>query len=181
MNKIKNILAENLIRFGVKNLSEADKKKVQEQFEPGETQEAYTVFPLTISVPFKKDSAGQMRFDENGSVKFFAKNEKGTQGTSLENYEAIVGLDFSRAGTFVNKLTSKKDAQGNILGAFKTYGQKELAKYLQSMVGKTLPSGDKTLLVSLRNAETKRAEAFYASTTKFEMYDSGAPSPVAPR
>lgn len=28
---MKNLLAENLIRFGVKNLSEADKNKLQEQ------------------------------------------------------------------------------------------------------------------------------------------------------
>ena len=55
---MKNILAENLLRFGVKNLSEADKQKVQEQFEPGETQEAFDNVPLTIRLPYKKDTNG---------------------------------------------------------------------------------------------------------------------------
>jgi len=172
---MKNILAENLLRFGVKNLSESDKTKLQEQPGPGETQETFEYIPLTISVPYKKDANGQMQFDPNGFVKFFAKNDK----TNLQRFESITKLDFTKAGpTTISIPRSTKDTQGNILGKFSTYKQPNLVKYLTSMINKTLPSGDKSLLVTLINTETKRPETLYASTSNFVMYDNTTPSKI---
>jgi len=49
MIKMKNLLAENMVRFGTKNLAEADKKKIQEQTSPElkpETEDTTFKLPL---------------------------------------------------------------------------------------------------------------------------------------
>ena len=167
---MKNTLAENLLRFGVKNLSESEKKSLNEQ---ATTQEAYTVIPMTISVPYKKDATGKMVLDTSKWVKIFAANEKGTEGTSLENYDYIASIDFG--GNFVKVVGPKKDASGNITGNISIYGAegKALASYLSKQVGKTLGPGDKSVTVTLRT-KPSGFKSLYASNSVFKMYDTGA-------
>jgi hypothetical protein len=169
---MKNTLAENLLRFGVKNLSESDRTRL--------TEEAYTVIPLTISLPYKKDpTSGQMVFDTSKWVNIFAANEKGTDGTSLENYNDLRSLTFGQE--FVPLIGSKKDASGNITARFSVYGpeKKNLVKYLTGMVGKTLPGADKSVMVTLGFVKGGN-DSKYAAGSTFKMYDTGAATPTAP-
>lgn len=173
---MKNILAENLLRFGVKNLSEADRQKVQEQFEPGETQETYEAVPLTISVPGIKDANGQWQFAKDSIAMFVAVNDT----KSLERFTGITKLDF--AGTATIPVKSTKNPNGDLSGKFATYNQQALVKYLTSNAGKTLRADarNKSILVSLTNTSNK-TEELPASNVKFEWYDIKAPRQLQPK
>lgn len=164
---MKNTLAENLLRFGVKNLSESDVEKMQEQ------QEVHTVIPMTISIPYKKDETGKMILDTSKWVKIFVENEKGTAGTSLENYEYISNIEFG--GIFAKVVNPKKDAAGNITGNISIYGAegKALASYLSKRVDTRIPAGDRSVIVTLK-AKPSGFKTLYASTSVFKMYDTGA-------
>ena len=169
---MKNKLAENLLRFGVKNLSESDRTRL--------TEEAYTVMPLTISLPYKKDpTSGEMVFDTSKWVNVFAANTKGTEGTALENYVDLRSLTFGQE--FVKVIGSKKDSAGNITARFSVNSpeQKNLLKYLKTMVGKTLSPGDKSLMVTLGLVKGGNGQLYGANST-FKMYDTGAATATAP-
>jgi hypothetical protein len=171
---MKNILAENLLRFGVKNLSEADKQKVQEQFKPGQTQETYEFVPLTIYVPGYKDQNGQWQFAKDSIAMVVAVNDT----KSLERFTGITKLDF--VGTATIPVKSTKNPNGDLSGKFTTFNQPALVKYLTSNAGKTLPSGDKSILVSLTNT-SNATEPLPASKTSFVWYDPKAPRQVQPK
>ena len=173
---MRNILAENLLRFGVKNLSEADKQKVQEQFEPGETQEAFDNVPLTIRLPYKKDTNGQLSiFDSTKPINVIATNQKGTHGNSLDAYSQITRLDFAGYGAV--QVNSKKDSDTNISGRFVIGNNTKLKSYLQSMAGKTLSAAAaKTMLVDLTKVAGGTASV-PAGGTSFQIYEIPVTAP----
>ena len=166
---MKNTLAENLLRFGVKNLSEAEKQSLNEQ---ATNQESWTVIPMIISMPYKKDSTGKQIFDEGNAVNVTAVNQQGKGGGNLVDYDNIETLEFG--GTMAVKVfRSKKQANGNITASFSVYNNKPLVEYLKKLVGKTTPPGDKrTLTVTLTGKGG--TNTLYTAGTVFNTYDTTA-------
>jgi hypothetical protein len=114
------------------------------------TEAVETVIPITFFLPQKKDATGNMVWDKTGGIKFNAPNTKGTQETSLQNYESILGLDFSTGGGGFAQVTSKKDAAGNIIGVFSLPNDKKFFDYLAKLNGQTISGTQKKLLITMK-------------------------------
>jgi len=173
---MKNTLAENLLRFGVKNLSEADTHRLTEQ--------AYTVVPLVINVPYKLDPATkELNLFEPGSYVYVtAKKQTGTQYTNLDDFKNFGGIDFVFNGDFIKFATSQKDAAGNIVGKFLlTKENKGAIAYLTKNIGKTLSPGDKTLMITLNPIKGGQVQPYYTAGTVFNKYDINKAAPTTPR
>lgn len=136
-------------------------------------EEAYTVIPLTINIPYALDAkTNTWKIQPGKYVSVTAKNGVGTQGTSLENFKNFTGIDFVLQGEYFNFVTSTKDAAGNIVGNFiLTEDKKGTIKYLEEHYGKSLAPGDKSLMISMAPAKTGSGQAFYTAGTNFIRYD----------
>lgn len=136
---MKNILAENMLRFGTKNVSESDVRTKL-------TEDANVIIPITLELPAIKDAKGVLQTQLEGYVKYAAINSKGTSGTSLDNYQSFTLFSFN--GTAVKLSSSKKDATtGNITGMF--YADKTLMPTLVKLIGKTDVTGTSGMLINV--------------------------------
>lgn len=173
---MKNILAENLLRFGVKNLSESEKTRLTEI-------DSTTIVPLIIEVPFQKDAQGTMVLNRNKWVKVTAKNVKGTDSSSLDEVSSLVNLEISGLQTKVQG-SKKAPGTGDITAVFSINGAAadDLAKKLQSLVGKTINDNDKSIVSTwMKIPANTGTVSLYNGRTIFKMYDTGAATPVTPK
>ena len=129
-----------------------------------------TVIPVTFFLPQTKDSSGNLIWDKTGGIKFNAPNTKGTQETSLQNYELINNFDFSPGGGGFIQVKSKKDAAGNIVGIFSLPNDKKFFDYLTKLNGQTISGTQKKMYTNIKlvNGGTNT----FVGEPTFKTYDT---------
>lgn len=137
---MKNILAENMLRFGTKNISEADiRTKLTEQ--------DYTIIPITIFIPAQKDKEGVLTAIPNALLSFTITNTKGTEGSMTDNLTSISQIHWNGGSAKVSGKPTK-DAAGNIKGSFAPDAAG--LKVLLSLVGKKDMTGTSGIKVTIQ-------------------------------
>ena len=128
MIKLKNLLAENMFRFGTKNISESAVRQ--------KLTEAVEALNTTFSLPTKKDAKGNVVYDKTGMIKYIAvaiPNPQMPGSTNHDDFKSFKTIGINDIP--VRIVTSKKDpSTGNISGTF-TLTDK-IYDYLKDFVGK---------------------------------------------
>lgn len=172
---MKNTLAENLLRFGVKNLSESDKIRI--------TEATAQVVKVTFMVPYINDGKGNLVYTAKSATKFIIENltGKGTY-TSLKDFQQVAM--FSLDGTAVKPIRSSADAKGRIIGEMVIpTDAKQTINFLGSVKDKSLPINDERVKVTLRKTQQAGGgvEILTVIPAIFTSYDPTAATPTAPR
>ncbi len=160
MIKLKNLLAENMFRFGTKNISEsAVRQKLTEDSNRN-------ILILTIYLPQRLNpTTKQLEDVKVGTCKYVSVASKSPddttgKGLTTDEYAGIKGLFIN--GISATQVTSKKDpSTGNISGTF-TLTDK-IYDYLKDFVGK--PASVKQSVYGNVTLATGGTEVKYASWT----------------
>jgi hypothetical protein len=117
---MKNILAENLLRFGVKNLSESQKRKLQEQTEGGGAGAQLTNLGLPIpqETLAKADTEGLLGLGEYSTAfkQYAGDGGSGLIGKNLyllKSFEVIPQTKDQAAGVAVQRLAPSTGVRSN--------------------------------------------------------------------
>lgn len=137
---MKNILAENMLRFGTKNISESDIRTKL-------TEAAYTIIPVTIDIPAQKNEQGVLVAIPNALLKFQIINTKGTEGSMTDGFESISQIHWPNGSAKVSGKPTK-DGNGSIVGSFATDAAG--LKTLTSFVGKKDMTGTLGMKVTIQ-------------------------------
>lgn len=141
---MKNILAENMLRFGTKNVSESDVRTKL-------TEAANTIIPITIDIPAQKDTKGVLQAIPNSLMSFQIINIKGTEGSMTDNIDTISQIHWNGGSA---KVSGKpvKDSTGNIAGSFAT--DEAGMKTLTSLVGQKDTTGNLGMKITIQPSNT---------------------------
>jgi len=167
---MKNILAENMLRFGTKNVSESD---VRTKLTEDSNQ---NILILTIYLPQKLNPTTKQLEDlKIGTCKYVcvaSKSPDDPTGKSFttDDYAGIKGLYIN--GISATQVRSKKDpATGNITGSFTL--TEEIYNYLKDFVGK--PASVKQTVYGNVNLANGGTEVKYASWSVAKWNSTAAP------
>jgi len=147
-------------------------------------EDAVTVVPGTISVPYNIDSkTGAQVLATNQYVKVTIINEKTPQnknGWLTEmGYDSLGQIQFQTPGLSFPLKDIKKDSNGNLTGMFAIVpSQKDLINYLTSMNGKNLPNTN-SVSIELKGKGTVKSLPM-GVTTKFTTYNPSTPTTTTP-
>jgi hypothetical protein len=147
-------------------------------------EDAVTVAPGTISVPYNIDSkTGAQVLATNKYVKVTIINEKTPQnknGWLTEmGYDSLGQIQFQTPGLSFPLKGIQKDSNGNLTGMFAiTPSQKDLINYLTSMNGKNLPNTN-SVFIELKGKGAVKSLPM-GVTTKFTTYNPSTPATTTP-
>jgi hypothetical protein len=166
---MKNLLAENMLRFGTKNISESAVRQ--------KLTEAVEALNTTFSLPTKKDAKGNVVYDKTGMIKYIAvaiPNPQYPGSTNHDNFKSFKTLAINDIP--VRIVTSKKQTNGDISGYFAA--NEDAFKYLQGEVGKTATDPDSIYIGA--NLESGGVQGLYAAykVNTYEVQTTPAPAPV---
>jgi hypothetical protein len=166
---MKNTLAENLLRFGAKNLSESDKQNLQEQGR-------IVALPLTIQLPYKKDANGKWIFEIMKPIKVTANYAN--IGDLSKDIASIVSVELYKGFTVnVDQKYTKKSPNGIDMKIYLNPNDTKSADALGKM--KELPANSGQFAVVLMNGNKK--ETIPMDGSKYSMYDANAAAPSTPK
>jgi hypothetical protein len=178
---MKNTLAENLLRFGVKNLSESEKKKIQES-EKQSLQEQTVVSDLSLVLKYSIDPATKQKTYSSYVAFTTPINVKGTTDQSYV-YESInaITFDLKTGWESINpKRQSKTQTaiSGEIIVSANVLT--ELKKYLNK--GKIAqPIKTIGLIPNIKNAKGQIVKATTSNLVQLTVTEQDtAQTPIAP-
>jgi hypothetical protein len=168
---MKNTLAENLLRFGVKNLSEAEVQKLHEQVK---------VLPLTIQLPYKKDPTGKWVFEITKPIIVTANFANINTGAGMEyakDINSILSVElYEGFSVNIDPKYTKKSPSSILMKIYLSANDTKSPDVLGKL--KELPPNSGQFAVVLMNNNKK--ETIPMDGSKYSMYDVNATVPFTP-
>ena len=163
---MKNILAENMLRFGTKNISESDIRTKL-------TEAEGMIIPMTINIPAQKNEQGVLVAIPNALLTFQIINTQGTAGSMTGDFNSISQIHWSNGSAKVSGKPTK-DGNGNIMGSFATDAAG--LKVLTSLIGKKDMTGNLGVKVTI---QPQNQIVLASPTVRFkERQQTVTPTPV---